>query len=334
MNYSLKVFKKNNSVKILLSPIFARHTAQFTKLSNLFEYSDHNKYQLVTDPNVADLILLTDGRFDNKANEIRCNELLKQYTSKCFVLSNEDCPLPLFRGVYASAEKSIYNFNRIRSTSYTDGFDPHKNEFIVNSIRNIDSRDDGGKKYLFSFIGRNSHLIREKIFSMNFSRQDVYIKDSSESFDLYDKNLKDKAEQLRYSEIMKLSKFALCPRGCGANSIRLFEAMQLGVAPVIISDEWILPYGPDWKECSIVISSKNLNSLEKILIEKESSYNIIGKNAQAVYKKYFAPEVYFEYLIKNCLDIKHNQIIPEKLFTYFGRLYFPYLRIKSFISRL
>ncbi len=36
------------------------------------------------------------------------------------------------------------------------------------------------------------------------------------------------------------------PRGIGASSVRIFEAMRAGRAPVIISDDWIVPPVGDW----------------------------------------------------------------------------------------
>ena len=39
--------------------------------------------------------------------------------------------------------------------------------------------------------------------------------------------------------------------------MRLFEAMRLGVAPIIASDDWVYPRGPDWSACSVVIKERH-----------------------------------------------------------------------------
>ncbi len=90
--------------------------------------------------------------------------------------------------------------------------------------------------------------------------------------------------------------------------------MQLGVAPVIISDEWIPPKGPLWEEFAIFVKEKNIYQLDDILQEREKEYAIMGKKAQLAYKSFFADDVYFDYLIDQFIDIKKSQKIPEIFF--------------------
>jgi len=40
-----------------------------------------------------------------------------------------------------------------------------------------------------------------------------------------------------YARLIANSKFVLCPQGVGPSSLRLFETLLMGRAPVIISDE-------------------------------------------------------------------------------------------------
>jgi hypothetical protein len=59
------------------------------------------------------------------------------------------------------------------------------------------------------------------------------------------------------------SVFALCPRGYGNTSFRMYEAMALGCIPIYISDIFWLPFQNkiDWGKCSILISE---NEIERI----------------------------------------------------------------------
>jgi len=41
----------------------------------------------------------------------------------------------------------------------------------------------------------------------------------------------------RFRELMSRSRYALCPRGYGATSFRLYEALQFGAVPIYISDQ-------------------------------------------------------------------------------------------------
>jgi len=239
------------------------------------------------------------------------NKVLKKYTNKCFVLSNVDRPVTIYRGLYGSAEKSFFNFGRIRSCSYTDVHEPFKNSFIAQHNFN----DVLPKEYLFSFIGRNCHESRRRIFEKEFIRKDIFIEDSTEIFNLYEKETRVLAREKFYYETLLKSKFSLCPRGWGATSYRLFESMQLGVAPVIISDEWVFPKGPKWDQFSIIIKTRELPQLEQIIADKEDRYKEMGKLAKFNFDEFFSDKKYFTYIIENCLELKSKQLIPE-LFYY------------------
>jgi hypothetical protein len=120
--------------------------------------------------------------------------------------------------------------------------------------------------------------------------------------------------------------------------MRLFEAMKLGVAPVIISDKWILPKGPDWHKFSLIIRERDIPNLESIVTQNECRYEEMGKAAREAYLSFFSPEVYFDYVVDRCIEIHNNQIIPEKVFFKFVTLPIYnaglfYIRIKSFLKR-
>ena len=59
----------------------------------------------------------------------------------------------------------------------------------------------------------------------------------------------------RFVELMSRSVFALCPRGYGRTSYRMYEALQLGCIPVYIHDESWLPYADelDWREFAVLV---------------------------------------------------------------------------------
>ncbi len=96
--------------------------------------------------------------------------------------------------------------------------------------------------------------------------------------------------------------------------MRIFESMQLGIAPVIISDEWIFPKGPRWNEFSIVIKAKHVRNLVKIVQSYEKNYEQMGRLARKAFDEYFAKDVYFNYVVDNCLDIMNKQLIPEAIY--------------------
>ena len=77
-------------------------------------------------------------------------------------------------------------------------------------------------------------------------------------------------EKRKYVEDILLSKFVLCPRGWFPATYRLFEVMELGRCPVIISDDWVPIDGVPWQDCCLVIRQKDAASCANILGEQES----------------------------------------------------------------
>lgn len=111
------------------------------------------------------------------------------------------------------------------------------------------------RKYLYSFIGSYQHDLyltkaREWIFNLPVRDDAVVVKRNEWHFeaDVYRKQLlgltddeakiKIKEQQEKeYIEVMEDTVFCLCPSGSGPNSIRLWEAIEFGCVPVILSDK-------------------------------------------------------------------------------------------------
>jgi hypothetical protein len=316
---------------IYLDSFYEEYRAEVNELNRLSFFS--KKYKLVDNPENADIILICYAPKDNYSMILKNNPLVKKYLSKSFVFTNADRPMQIIRGIYTSAEKNFINFSRVKSCSYTADYKKFVNPFI-SSYKYLPH--DFEPKYLFSFLGRNSHDVRNVIFNINFKRKDIFIHDSSE-FNLFthDEDVNKLEFQKKFCDILLQSKFSLCPRGFGANSFRLFESMQLGIAPIIISDDWILPNGPDWRKFSIIIKEKDIKNLEVIVQEYENNYKQMGESAREAFLKYFDDKVFFDYVVDNCSAIMRNQIFPEIYHFYFSLCYqFIFSKFKSFKNRL
>lgn len=82
---------------------------------------------------------------------------------------------------------------------------------------------DVSKDIGISFIGRITNPVREKIIDWGQYKSDFYI--TSKSHTLYE-----------YCSILARSKYVLCPRGYGASSFRIAEALQYSALPIILRD--------------------------------------------------------------------------------------------------
>ncbi|MFZ1743576.1 MAG: exostosin family protein [Pontixanthobacter sp.] len=276
------------------------------RLISLHEQSNQ-KHSIVDNPDSADIVIICDVRDDDWDYNSALKALIEKYPDKCFSISEQDIPCFVNRGIYTSLEKSIFTYRRARAGSYKVVHNGYFNPFIAGHVFSEDDYNE--KRYLLSFIGRRCHQVRQEIFDKPFQRKDVLIEDSSSEFNLWGDRVADR--QRHYYRALLRSKFALCPRGAGTSSFRLFESMQLGVAPVIMSDNWIIPKGPDWKSCSIFIKERHVREIEKIVSSHESDYLAMGLSARKAYSEYFSEEAHFNYIVENCIDLKENQLIPE-----------------------
>jgi hypothetical protein len=116
-----------------------------------------------------------------------------------------------------------------------------------------------------------------------------------------------------YIEIMASSRFVLCPRGFGTSSWRLFEALKMGRAPAIISDQWVSPEGPAWNEFSVRIGEREIESIPKRLEELEPRAEEMGRKARDQWEQWFSMEVCFHRIVEWCLEMKRHRRVPESL---------------------
>jgi hypothetical protein len=89
-----------------------------------------------------------------------------------------------------------------------------------------------------------------------------------------------------YQDILVRSRFALCPRGTGASTIRFWESLQAGAVPVLIADAMRLPDSFDWDKCIIKIKESDLNTIPTILdsISPEQELNMRSQCLIAYHK--------------------------------------------------
>ncbi|KAK9126532.1 hypothetical protein Scep_015378 [Stephania cephalantha] len=72
---------------------------------------------------------------------------------------------------------------------------------------------------------------------------------------------------ISYQNMMKKSRFCICPSGYEVASPRIVEALYSGCVPVLVSDHYVAPFSDvlNWKAFSVVISVNEIPDLKKIL---------------------------------------------------------------------
>ena len=116
---------------------------------------------------------------------------------------------------------------------------------------------------LFSFIGAPTSKVRQDIVSKLGSGEFMRIRKGQWHFGNPEAQQVKELEE--YGDVMSRSRFALCPKGTGPSSLRIWEAIASGAIPIIIADDLRLPLGIDWTSCSIRIAEKNVDSIPDLL---------------------------------------------------------------------
>ena len=290
-------------MNIHLSPL---NESELTGL--LLQRAHHSQHTVTSDPAQADLILLA-GSFGTDPDLLLRHPLYLRYPDLCAVYTEDDNYLPLLPGVYCSAEVDRHSqAGRTSSYSYVSRAGQFSNPFVGAPTA------PSAKPFLFSFQGGSTSLLRKRLFNLNFGRHDVLIENTSTYYhwDLNQPGREDR--QQRYAETLAGSHFVLCPRGAGTGSIRLFEVMSAGVAPVLISDDYLLPPGPDWTSFLIRIPERDIARLPDLLETHISSSAQRGRLAQQAWLRHFSPEQEFDAIIAGCFAALHHGPPSEVIF--------------------
>ena len=297
---------------------FARRDLERLRQSALAD--SKRMHHVVDEPDVADLILFVGPGEPGQVDVVR-HSLMRQHPQKCFVIDANDKTLPVVPGIYTSGERTWLPRSRFRGGFY---FRVWENDTLGYS----EIHDD--QSLLFSFIGAGvNSAVRTRVLKLRHSR--ALLIDTSQlaiSERQRDGSTKDEYT-LRYAQLLMRSKFILCPRGIGSSSWRLFETMKAGRVPVIISDAWVAPLGPDWESFSLRVRESAVDAIPGLLEKNEHRAAEMGRNARAAWESHFSKEAAFHWVVETCLDIKRHRgtgfdlgrllIVPHLLRPFFFR---------------
>jgi len=290
----------------------------FRKLRESADVDTFGKHSLTDDPSAADLILFAElygaGPYFQL---VRRHPFVKKFREKCFVFCSNDFVIPFLPGVYASIDKR-WSSARTRSGFYLA---VSENEFVDFTA----PRED--LTYLYSFLGTvDTAPVRRKLATLSHPRS--FFQDTSADYRevLSGKMGETEMKQYwqRYGDILKCSKFILCPRGMGTSSVRLFDTMRMGRVPVILSDQWVEPQGPRWENFSLRVPEADVADIPALLEKREEAAVEMGLLARAEWEEWFSERVCFHRVVEWCLDIKSRRRIPETWARFFP--YVQYLR--------
>jgi hypothetical protein len=260
---------------------------QMRELANRDRFGVHT---VVERPEDAELILFveTSTAAGPYFEDVLAHPVYRANRERSYLFSSTDWIVPVLPGVFASVERRWYWPSWTRSGHYLG----------VAEREGLRYDPEATPRLLFSFLGSSStHPVRRRILGLSHPESLLFDADAEEAE-------VDPGERVaRYERSLRDSAFVLCPRGGGTSSFRLFEAMMLGRAPVIVSDQLVLPAGPRWEELSIRVEEDRVGEIPALLEGRRQEATAMGSAAREAWLEWFAPEVGFHRTVERCLEL-------------------------------
>ncbi len=283
-------------MKVYLTSAYTEPAADFVP-DWLRKHSDFSPHELVTDPAQSDLILFAEtyASLDPFFFDVIRHPLYRKYQDKCVLYHYNDYPLTLCRAITPSVERRYQIEKRQHSFHYLAR--RRDNEALGRPYKNTAERP-----YLFSFVGSvETHPIRPRLLTLQHPRAflrstaglvvEIVPEDQRWQF------------QSSYLDVAEQSSFVLCPRGLGSTSMRLFEVMELGRAPVIIGDSWVPVPGVDWQSCAVFVKEADIATIPALLEAMEPQAIEMGLRARKIWEERFAPRHAFRELVSAASEL-------------------------------
>jgi hypothetical protein len=256
-------------------------------------------HRLVDDPASADIILFVETSWaaGYYYGDVRSHPVFREFRPKCYLFSATDKVVPFLPGVFASIEGRWYWPAWTRSGYYPG----------VRERGDFRYEADRTPSHLFSFIGAGfTHTVRQRILELE--HPSCVLIDSHAEAEALEREgrprMNASAYVQRYVDSVLDSAFVLCPRGGGTSTFRIFEAMMLGRAPVIVSDQWVPPQGPDWESFSLRIAEDEVASVPAQLESRAGEATRMGREARRAWLDWFSEETAFHRTVGWCLELQ------------------------------
>ncbi|CAG2103424.1 unnamed protein product [Medioppia subpectinata] len=115
-----------------------------------------------------------------------------------------------------------------------------------------------------------------------------------------------------YRALMRNATFCLVPRGRRLGSYRFLEALQAGCVPVVLANEWLLPFHEliQWRDCAVIADERLLFQIPETLrqISRQTVATMRAK-CLALYDTYFSS---VERIVLTSLLVIENRIHPQR----------------------
>ncbi len=259
-------------------------------------------FSIANDPDEAEAIVFVENtQFQDMGfKTLMAHPLIHEHPQKVFMYNEMDRAWPVLHGLYCSLGREMASQNEQIAFPYLTAAN--------SGVREI-YRGDIKQQWLYSFVGSASHSCRKPL--LNLIDNDAQIVDTSDFCTWNPTQTFRYAFQNLYTETMAGSKFILCPRGIGPASLRLYETMEAGRVPVIISDSWIAPPQVDWS-FAVRIPESRIKTIPDVLRELEPQWRERGEAARLAWENAYAPRQMFNTIGLAIEGIRKKSDLPRQ----------------------
>ncbi|CDP09990.1 unnamed protein product [Coffea canephora] len=148
-------------------------------------------------------------------------------------------------------------------------------------LRNLGGKRVSQRPILAFFAGNMHGRVRPKLLK--------YWGDKDGDMRIYGPLPKRVSQKMSYPDHMKSSKYCICPMGYEVNSPRIVEAIYYECVPVIIADNFALPFSEvlNWSAFSVIVAEKDIPRLKKILLEIPLKRYLVMQTNVKMLQKHF-----------------------------------------------
>ena len=294
-----KVFLTSSSIKDEPEVPPLREYHRMVECWRRDKFSVHERTDRPEDADViifAELADMVGGVIDRIQN----HPVYKAFPDRCVHYNPRFKDVPIIPGIYASASRrwcmaghavtSHYLETAIESEDLNDLVPPATPPFLFSFCGSSDTWK--GRRRLFQFVDSNAYL-----YDTAGERQALLRGEEA-------------AYRQRFVQSLHESLFVLCPRGVGPASLRLFEVLKAGRAPVIIADDYTPPEGPDWGSFSVSIRERDIDKIPEVLDRLAPRAAEMGRLARRAHEEWFADDVSFHRIVEWSLDLLGDRDRP------------------------
>jgi hypothetical protein len=267
------------------------------------------------EPRSADRIIFIDlhqaHHLDVRRTIVR-HPFFTEHRNKILVWNETDRPIFDVRGLYVNVPQALIQEHSVAPIPYL--FVP------ADSLFHGTNFSKHYRTVTCTYRGTNTHKCRNVLTKIN-----------QPHYSLVDSTKSNHITTSEYLSELDHSLHALCPRGHGLTSFRLYEAMARGCLPIIVADGWVPPKGINWDQFCTFVKESDLEYLPNHVNYSDIDVSIRQESLRKEFSAFLAPNARMNYFLQQISDVPHGDCIS---LSYTAKLHNMNLKIRQKVMTL